>query len=127
MELNRDLELTFGCECCLGLTEEFEGCLKNAWKYIEMSQVIEEVENPKRFYRHISVGAWPFSTRDHGWPISDCTAEGLKATFSLFTSPLVYIFLILYNPSLSPSDRHHHHHHHHLKPRLFVWIIISRK
>ena len=26
----------------------------------------------------MSKGAWPFSTIDHGWPISDCTAEGLK-------------------------------------------------
>lgn len=31
-----------------------------------------------RFYRHPSKGAWPFSTQDHGWPISDCTSEGLK-------------------------------------------------
>lgn len=30
------------------------------------------------WYRHISKGAWPFSTADHGWPISDCAAEGLK-------------------------------------------------
>lgn len=32
------------------------------------------------WYRHISKGAWPFSTGDHGWPISDCTAEGLKVS-----------------------------------------------
>ena len=30
------------------------------------------------WYRHISKGAWPFSSRDHGWPIADCSAEGLK-------------------------------------------------
>ncbi|THG23160.1 hypothetical protein TEA_008068 [Camellia sinensis var. sinensis] len=35
------------------------------------------------WYRHISKGAWPFSTADHGWPISDCTAEGLKAVLLL--------------------------------------------
>lgn len=35
-----------------------------------------------KYYRHISKGAWPFSTRDHGWPISDCTSEGLKASLS---------------------------------------------
>jgi squalene cyclase len=29
-------------------------------------------------YRHINKGGWPFSTQDHGWPVSDCTAEGLK-------------------------------------------------
>ena len=32
------------------------------------------------YYRHISKGAWPFSTRDHGWPISDCSSEGLKVS-----------------------------------------------
>lgn len=35
------------------------------------------------WYRHISKGAWPFSTADHGWPISDCTAEGLKVMIEL--------------------------------------------
>lgn len=25
-------------------------------------------------------GGWPFSTAAHGWPISDCTSEGLKAS-----------------------------------------------
>lgn len=28
-------------------------------------------------------GGWPFSTAAHGWPISDCTAEGLKAVLAL--------------------------------------------
>ena len=28
-------------------------------------------------------GGWPFSTAAHGWPISDCTAEGLKGVLSL--------------------------------------------
>jgi hypothetical protein len=31
----------------------------------------------------ISKGAWPFSTRDHGWPIADCTGEGLTAAFRI--------------------------------------------
>ncbi|KAF5804688.1 putative lupeol synthase [Helianthus annuus] len=29
-------------------------------------------------YRHTSKGAWTFSIQDHGWQVSDCTAEGLK-------------------------------------------------
>ena len=33
--------------------------------------------------RHVSKGGWPFSTSAHGWPISDCTAEGLKGVLSL--------------------------------------------
>ena len=39
----------------------------------------ENCPDGARWYRHASKGAFPFSTRDHGWPISDCTAEGLKA------------------------------------------------
>jgi hypothetical protein len=47
-------------------------------------QVVEEAQQPLgEFYRHISKGAWPFSTRDHGWPISDCSSEGLKAALVL--------------------------------------------
>lgn len=45
----------------------------------------------KEFFRHLSKGAWPFSTRDHGWPISDCSAEGLKAALVLGAmDPKVY-------------------------------------
>ena len=57
--------------------------LAAAWRYLEVSQVLEDVPDAARYYRHISRGAWPFSTRDHGWPISDCTAEGLRAVLAL--------------------------------------------
>jgi cycloartenol synthase len=67
-----------------GLAKEFTSCLEAAGRYIENTQVIEEAQPPlKKYYRHISKGAWPFSTRDHGWPISDCTSEGLKAAMAL--------------------------------------------
>jgi cycloartenol synthase len=67
-----------------GLASEFVECMKKAGNYIESTQVIEEAQPPlSRYYRHISKGAWPFSTRDHGWPISDCTSEGLKAAMAL--------------------------------------------
>ena len=63
-----------------GLASEFSGCLQRAHAYIDASQVREDCSPPLAdFYLHISNGAWPFSTRDHGWPISDCSAEGLKA------------------------------------------------
>jgi cycloartenol synthase len=46
--------------------------------------VVQEADPPlSRYYRHISKGAWPFSSRDHGWPISDCTSEGFKAALGL--------------------------------------------
>jgi hypothetical protein len=51
-------------------------------------QVVEEAQQPlSKYYRHISKGAWPFSSRDHGWPISDCSSEGLKAALSLAKLP----------------------------------------
>ena len=31
-----------------------------------------------KMYRHIYRGAWAFPTADHGWQVSDCTAEALK-------------------------------------------------
>ncbi|CAI9099026.1 OLC1v1035780C1 [Oldenlandia corymbosa var. corymbosa] len=47
-------------------------------------------DNPgdlKSWYRHISKGAWPFSTADNGWPVSDTTSEGLKAALLLSRMP----------------------------------------
>ena len=59
-----------------GMAAEFPGVLERAGAYLEASQVVTEAQQPlARFYRHISLGAWPFSSRDHGWPISDCTSE----------------------------------------------------
>lgn len=66
-----------------GMTSRYNKCLTMVGKYLESTQVRVEVDDLDRFYRHQSVGAWPFSTRDHGWPISDCTAEGLKAALLL--------------------------------------------
>ncbi|KAJ6804512.1 cycloartenol synthase 2-like [Iris pallida] len=66
------------------LYDEFGLTLKKAHKYIKESQVLEDCPGDLSFwFRHISKGAWPFSTADHGWPISDCTAEGLKAALLL--------------------------------------------
>ncbi|KAK9097606.1 hypothetical protein Sjap_023103 [Stephania japonica] len=66
------------------LFEEYGPTLKKAHDFIKKSQVQEDCTGDLNYwYRHISKGAWPFSTADHGWPISDCTAEGLKAVLLL--------------------------------------------
>lgn len=59
--------------------------LAKAAGYVNASQVQDEAAPAPldAWFRHASLGAWPFSTRDHGWPISDCTAEGLKAALAL--------------------------------------------
>ncbi|WCJ34666.1 Cycloartenol synthase [Euphorbia peplus] len=70
------------------LIQEYGPTLKKAHSYIKNSQVLDDCQGDLDFwYRHISKGAWPFSTADHGWPISDCTAEGLKAALLLSKVP----------------------------------------
>src|SRR6185295_17918121 len=57
--------------------------LDAAFGYLEANQVLEDVPERERCFRHASRGGWPFSSRAHGWPISDCTAEGLKACLAI--------------------------------------------
>ncbi|KAL6575278.1 CRISPR-associated protein 1 [Orobanche minor] len=71
------------------LVEEFGQTIRKAHTFIKNSQVLDDCPgNLDCWYRHISKGAWPFSTADHGWPISDCTAEGLKAVLVLSKLPV---------------------------------------
>lgn len=60
-----------------------EGSLRRAAVFVDDMQVRENVRDRGLFFRDGSDGGWPFSTRDHGWPISDCTAEGIKAALLL--------------------------------------------
>jgi len=70
-----------------GRAREHGEVLRKAGRFIEANQVVADVPDRERAYRDRSTGGWPFSTRAHGWPISDCTAEGIKA--SLLLAPLV--------------------------------------
>jgi len=73
-----------------------------AWNYLERTQILstdaskaspafayEQPAERQRYFRHVSKGGWPFSTSAHGWPISDCTAEGLKSVLALRGLPSV--------------------------------------
>jgi squalene/oxidosqualene cyclase-like protein len=66
---------------------EHPGVLRKAAGFIEANQVVADVPDRLLAYRDRSRGGWPFSTRAHGWPISDCTAEGIKA--SLLLAPCI--------------------------------------
>lgn len=63
--------------------ERSRALLDAAFVYLEANQVVEDVPERERCFRHASQGGWPFSSRAHGWPISDCTAEGLKACLAI--------------------------------------------
>lgn len=57
--------------------------LSRAYDFLRDNQILEDVPEHERHYRHASRGGWPFSDRKHGWPITDCTAEGLKCALAL--------------------------------------------
>ncbi len=57
--------------------------LEKAHAFLRDNQILDDVPEPERHYRHRSKGGWPFSTRAHGWPITDCTAEGLRCALLL--------------------------------------------
>jgi squalene cyclase len=67
--------------------------LTNRWRTFSFrsspAYKYETNEYRSKFYRHISEGGWPFSTSAHGWPITDCTSEGLKATLCLLKSKTI--------------------------------------
>ena len=70
-------------ECGLGTEDQFHGMMLDAYRFIDDSQIKDNVKDYKRCYRQASKGAWPFSTRSQGYTVSDCTAEGLKAVLSM--------------------------------------------
>lgn len=66
-----------------GLAEQFPECSRRIYSYLKRSQIANNEDNLERYNRHPSKGGWPFSTAAHGWPISDCTSEALKAVLAL--------------------------------------------
>eukprot|EP00656_Telonema_subtile_P058648 TRINITY_DN9994_c0_g2_i3.p1 TRINITY_DN9994_c0_g2~~TRINITY_DN9994_c0_g2_i3.p1 ORF type:complete len:704 (-),score=190.97 TRINITY_DN9994_c0_g2_i3:164-2275(-) len=85
-----------------GLAQQFDHVTLGVWRYLERTQILstpvsqnspacfyEQHEQRQLFYRHVSKGGWPFSTSAHGWPITDCTAEGLKAVLCIRELPCI--------------------------------------
>jgi squalene/oxidosqualene cyclase-like protein len=72
--------------------QEFPDCAKNVYRYLDRCQIRENEDNKDRYFRHESKGGWPFSTAAHGWPISDCTSEGLKAVLAFHSPHLQWKF-----------------------------------
>uniref|UniRef100_A0A2N9EML5 Terpene cyclase/mutase family member n=1 Tax=Fagus sylvatica TaxID=28930 RepID=A0A2N9EML5_FAGSY len=97
------VEKSFGCQMwdagfaiqailSCNLNEEFGPTLRKSHDFVKASQVRQNPSGDfKAMYRHISKGAWTFSMQDHGWQVSDCTAEGLKVAilFSQMSPDLV--------------------------------------
>jgi lanosterol synthase len=68
-----------------GLAEE-EKVKEHAMRALKWLDECQIDENPQFYhpaYRQRTKGAWPFSTKEQGYTVSDCTGEGLKATLYL--------------------------------------------
>uniref|UniRef100_A0AAQ4PZ61 Terpene cyclase/mutase family member n=1 Tax=Gasterosteus aculeatus aculeatus TaxID=481459 RepID=A0AAQ4PZ61_GASAC len=58
-------------------------CLRDAHRFLTITQIPENPPEYQKYYRQMSKGGFPFSTRDCGWIVADCTAEGLKSVMLL--------------------------------------------
>ncbi|GLT55102.1 hypothetical protein SLA2020_282510 [Shorea laevis] len=70
------------------LIDEIGPTLAKGHDFIKKSQVKDNPSGDfKSMYRHISKGSWTFSDQDHGWQVSDCTAEALKCCMLFSMKP----------------------------------------
>lgn len=68
-----------------GLAEE-EGIKEHTTRALKWLDECQIQKNPTFYevaYRQTTKGAWPFSTKEQGYTVSDCTGEGLKAVLYL--------------------------------------------
>ncbi|GJJ11226.1 hypothetical protein Clacol_005458 [Clathrus columnatus] len=57
--------------------ENHEACLK-ALDWLDKAQIQDNPIHFEKAYRQATKGAWPFSTKEQGYTVSDCTGEGPK-------------------------------------------------
>ena len=60
--------------------QRFKPSMMKALMFLEMSQLRDNAQGP---YRQQRKGGWPFSTKDNGHIVSDCSAESMKAVIML--------------------------------------------
>jgi squalene/oxidosqualene cyclase-like protein len=56
--------------------------LERAFGWLEKNQVRDDVPQRERYFRNATRGAFPFSTAEQAWPVTDCTAEGIKCALA---------------------------------------------
>lgn len=95
-------------QCGVEKLKEFNDTLDKAHAWLKLTQIPENPLDHHKYYRQMSrvgslaariyqrgvvsvckdntnllQGGFPFSTRDCGWIVADCTADGLKAVMTL--------------------------------------------
>jgi len=62
-----------------GQKDDFSDVFRKSHDFVDLSQIQVNFPDHDTYYRDETKGGWPFSTRDMGWIVADCTGEGLKA------------------------------------------------
>ncbi|SCV74978.1 BQ2448_8007 [Microbotryum intermedium] len=76
-------------ESGLALEPSNKESLEKVLDWLDHSQIRENPLHFEKAYRHRTKGAWPFSTKEQGYTVSDCTAEGMKTVIMLQDLPAV--------------------------------------
>lgn len=75
----------FACMCGFAELPEYQKTIRDAFDFLDRSQINETTEEGS--YRDTRIGGWPFSTKTQGYPVSDCTAEAMKAVIMVQNTP----------------------------------------
>ncbi|BGP56660.1 Lanosterol synthase (Oxidosqualene--lanosterol cyclase) [Rhodotorula sphaerocarpa] len=74
-------------ESDLGSLPENRASTEKLLEWLDGCQIQANPKHFKEAYRHRSEGAWPFSTSEQSYTVSDCTAEGMKSVLLLQKLP----------------------------------------
>lgn len=73
----------------LAQREENREIMRKALEFIDTSQIRENPLGASHVYRQPTKGAWPFSTRDQSYAVSDTTAETVRCVLQLQATGIV--------------------------------------
>ncbi|GAA6003609.1 hypothetical protein JCM10207_003508 [Rhodosporidiobolus poonsookiae] len=74
-------------ESSLGSAPPNQASTLQLLKWLDGCQIRQNPVHYEEAYRHQTEGAWPFSTQEQGYTVSDCTAEGMKSVLLLQEMP----------------------------------------
>lgn len=96
-----DTSFTLQTMCMIGAAEmpEFHETVKKGLSFLENSQFTENCTPGS--YRDPRLGCWPFSTKDQGYTVSDCTSEAMKTV--LMVQKLPYIDVVIPDEKINPA------------------------
>lgn len=72
-----------------GMEKEFPVMAKKIYQWMDDQQIKEEIPDRNKYDRALRKGGWAFSTFEQGWPITDCSAEGMKTSIKFNLSGLL--------------------------------------